>query len=149
QLWVGTYEHGLARYTNGRFRRFTQAEGAPGGMVTALLVDRAGRLWVGTNHDGLTRVGDPAGASPRFVTIGRTAGLLSQNVRCLVEDGYGRIYFGTSRGVGRFDPASGRITNFDSAYGLVPGMTAAALGDAAGALWFGTPRGVLRMVQSA
>jgi signal transduction histidine kinase/ligand-binding sensor domain-containing protein len=149
QLWVGTYEHGLARYTNGRFRMFTPADGAPGGMVTALLVDRAGRLWVGTNHDGLTRVDDPTSASPRFVTIGRAAGLLSQNVRCLVEDGYGRIYFGTSRGVGRLDPASGRITNFDSAYGLVPGMTAAALRDAGGALWFGTPRGVSRMVPHA
>jgi signal transduction histidine kinase/ligand-binding sensor domain-containing protein len=145
QLWIGTYEHGVARFANGRFRTFTAVDGAPRGMVTALLIDRAGRLWIGTNHDGLTRVDDPNAASPRFVTIGRTGGLLSQNVRCLVEDGYGRIYFGTSRGVGRLDPASGRITNFDSAYGLVPGMTAAALRDETGALWFGTPRGVSRM----
>jgi len=146
QLWVGTYESGLARYSNGRFRMFSPADGAPGGMITALLADRAGRLWIATNHDGLTRVDAPEAASPHFVTIGRTAGLLSQNVRCLVEDRYGRIYFGTSSGVGRIDPATGRITNFDSAYGLAPGMAAAALRDDAGALWFGTPRGVSRMV---
>jgi len=149
QLWIGTYESGLARSSNGRFRMFTPADGAPGGMITALLVDRAGRLWIGTNHDGLTRVDAPTAASPKFVTIGRTAGLLSQNVRSLVEDQYGRIYFGTSRGVGRLDPATGRITNFDSAFGLAPGMASAALRDDGGALWFGTPRGVSRMVPTA
>ena len=146
QLWIGTYDNGLVRYRDGRFTMFTAADGAPDGMVTALLVDHAGRLWIGSNRDGLTRVDAPMADSPVFVTIGRSAGLLSQNVRCLVEDRYGRIYFGTSRGVGRLDPATGRMMNFDSAYGLASGMAAAALRDDTGALWFGTPTGVSRMV---
>ena len=82
QLWIGTYDHGLARYRDGRFTMFTAADGAPDGMVTALLVDRSGRLWIGTNRDGLTRVDAPQADSPAFVTIGRT-GRTSQSERPL------------------------------------------------------------------
>src|ERR1039458_9045826 len=44
-LWIG-FNSGLARYRNGRFEFFTEADGLPAGDINDLYVDRSGRLWI-------------------------------------------------------------------------------------------------------
>jgi ligand-binding sensor domain-containing protein/signal transduction histidine kinase len=144
-LWIGFYDGGLARYREGRFRAYTPAEGIPPGMVTALLVDRQGRLWLSTNLAGLARMDDPAADPPKLTRYSTRNGLGSNNVRTLVEDGLGRIYAGTARGVDRLDPATGRIRRYGREDGLATDFVTASLRDSHGDLWFGTYGGAYRL----
>jgi ligand-binding sensor domain-containing protein/two-component sensor histidine kinase len=125
----------LLRRRDGKVDEFSAADGLPPGSVTAILPDRAGRLWIGTRA-GLARTDDPLAPRPRFQAYGREQGMSSVDLWCLVEDEQGRIYAGTDRGVDRFDPASGRFRHFTSLDGLPPGDVFAAGRDRKGRLWF-------------
>lgn len=47
-LWVGTMARGLFRFQDGRFARFSTADGLPDNGISSILEDGEGRLWVGT-----------------------------------------------------------------------------------------------------
>jgi ligand-binding sensor domain-containing protein len=145
-LWIGMDRGGVARVRNGRFETFGPAQGAPPGLVHDLYVDKAGRLWIGTEDSGAGRLDAPAAQSPRFVTYAAREGLSSSDVRCITEDAWGRIYLGGHKGVDRLDPATGRIRHFTTADGLLDNVVDTALRDRRGALWFGTRRGLSRLL---
>ena len=109
-LWVGfSYRRSCPLR---RVSLSPQMANIPGGAITAIHRDKAGRLWVGSSRDGLTRVEDPGAERPRFVRYGRSDGLSTNNVRCITSDASGRIYVGTVRGVDRIDPRSGLIRRY-------------------------------------
>ena len=144
-VWIGLYGGGLVRRRDGRWERYGAAEGAPQSFVHALLVARDGALWIGTGRDGLWRVLAPAAAVPVFERVRPHQPLQSDVVRALVEDGAGRIWAGTTRGIDRLDPATGRVRAFGSAQGLPNAVVACAARDRDGALWFGTLDGLVRI----
>ena len=144
-VWIGTDHAGLLRYHGGAFTRYAPGSGAPGGWVRWLFVDSAGRLWVASSTEGLVRVDDPAGASPRFRAYGRAEGLSTNNVYSVTEDAWGRIYVGVTAGVDRLDPATGRVKHFTTADGLPNGQVEVSYRDRGGRLWFGAPFGLARL----
>ena len=145
-VWIGfSGTGGLARHQDGRFVRFTTADGAPAGRITNLLLDSKGRMWAATDQSGVSRIDAPDTERPTFVGYTTAQGLSSNNARAVVEDIWGRIYVGTGRGIDRIDPASGEIRHYTSADG-VPTGTGSAVRDRHGALWFNTTGGVLRLV---
>jgi ligand-binding sensor domain-containing protein len=144
-LWVGFYQGGLARYRGGRFQMFGRQDGIPEGMVTALLVDARGSLWISTNLAGLGRIDRPSADRPAVRTYSTRDGLASNNVRALVEDRHGRVYAGTARGVDRLDPATGRVRHYAAQDGLVGDFVTGAFADSSGDLWFATFSGVFRL----
>jgi ligand-binding sensor domain-containing protein/DNA-binding CsgD family transcriptional regulator len=87
-IWVATTS-GVARFDG---TRFTPA--GPGHAARALLVDRAGDVWVGTQGHGLERL--RAGA---WTSLGRAEGLPSLTVRTLLEDRAGSLWIGTEAGL--------------------------------------------------
>ena len=76
---------------------FTQSDGIPAGLVRALYLDHAGRLWVATGQRGVARLDDPQAEHPHFVVYTTADGLASNGVSCITEDNLGRMYFGTAR----------------------------------------------------
>jgi signal transduction histidine kinase/ligand-binding sensor domain-containing protein/DNA-binding response OmpR family regulator len=48
-LWIGTYGEGLAVYQNGHASFYKTEQGLPGNVVSALVEDKNGDLWIGTN----------------------------------------------------------------------------------------------------
>ena len=144
-LWLGLYEGGLARLAAGVFQRFEPGRGLPDGLVNALLFDRRGRLWVAA-RGGLARLDAPAEATPQVATYATTRGLSSDDVTCVVDDGLGRIYAGTRRGVDRIDPDTGHVHHFTTADGLANNNVSVAFRDRNGGLWFGTHQGVSHLV---
>ncbi|HWS26822.1 MAG TPA: two-component regulator propeller domain-containing protein, partial [Xanthomonadales bacterium] len=151
-LWIGT-PNGLVRYDGYRFRRFARDPRDPdslgGVFIRALLVSRDGRLWVGTDADGVS-VYDPD--TETFVRHAhhpeRSDSLSHDQVRALAEDAQGRIWAGTRAGLDRIDPASGRVSRQDRGSDADAPDTDqrvfALIFDRAGDLWIGGWNGLTR-----
>lgn len=150
QIWAGFYDGGLARYRNGRWDYFGAEAGGPAGFVNALLVDREGRLWVGS-ADWLRRVDQPGSDKPVFLRYGREHGLPTQYITALVEDHLGRIYLGMHSRVARLEaadrPEAGplRLKHYTTAEGVPLGVVSTMICDRQGAIWVGGGHGVARL----
>jgi ligand-binding sensor domain-containing protein/signal transduction histidine kinase len=150
QIWAGFYAGGLARHRNGRWDYFGAEQGGPAGFVDALLVDRRGRLWVGSG-DGLRRVDQPGSEKPGFLRYGREHGLPTQYVTALAEDHLGRIYVGMHSRVARLEaddpPQAGplRLRHYTTAEGLPFGNIRTMICDRQGAIWTAGENGVARL----
>lgn len=84
----------------------TVDHGLPQGLVWSILQDRKGQMWFATK-DGLDRYNGHDHDVFRHDEADTTS-LSESHVRGLLEDRYGRIWVGTdSRGVNRYDPATG------------------------------------------
>ena len=88
-LWIGTYA-GLYRYNGREFRWVDNFESVRN--VNCLYVDEEGRLWIGTNDNGLTIV-----IREKVVNVlDQASGLPSNSVRCVIRASDGYYYIGTT-----------------------------------------------------
>ena len=88
-LWIGTYA-GLYRYNGREFRWVDNYESVKN--VNCLYVDEEGRMWIGTNDNGLSIV-----IREKVVNVlDQSSGLPSNSVRCIVRATDGYYYIGTT-----------------------------------------------------
>src|SRR5439155_7748458 len=100
-LLAGQAQAGPVEAANGRFIRLTSQQGLANDNVNAVLRDRVGFLWVGTD-DGLSRYdGDVFTTFEKDDTRPNT--LPDDYVAALSEDHAGRLLVGTEHGLCRFD----------------------------------------------
>lgn len=151
-VWFGT-EKGLTRYDGLHFETFRPVPGDPSTLssevVTSLLVDSAGTLWVGTWGGGLDRLDQ---ATDTFTHVrqrpGDPAALRDDRVLTLFEDRAGTLWVGTASGLDRVDRATLRVTHHEPA--ATPGADAplavwAVCEDLFENLWVGTGTGLFRL----
>lgn len=154
-LWLGT-SAGLLRYDGYRFRPHDGrgADGKPligASFIRALLVGRDGRLWIGTESDGLASF-DPATEQMRVFRSSSSDpdAVAAGTIRTLAQDRDGALWVGTiGHGLDRLDPASGKFQHHRA--GAEPGTllddrVQSLLVDARGTLWVGTWKGLQRRV---
>jgi diguanylate cyclase (GGDEF)-like protein len=149
-LWVGT-RSGVRRLdtTSWNVTRPAQDEpgrvGLPRGYIASMLIDRSGRLWVGSFGNGV-RVLEPAtaGAPPRVHRITQADGLPHNGVNAIVADAEGQVWASTDGGIARIDEKSLDVRSFGSTEGVgVPSYwTGAGGATAGGALLFGGAGGL-------
>ena len=103
-LWVGTFG-GLNRFdpVSETSRRFVHRPHEPDSLandiVRALLLDRSGSVWVGTQGGGLDLLDQITGSCLHHRHDPRDVDSLSHDdVRALIEDDRGRIWIGTAGG---------------------------------------------------
>ena len=148
-LWIATGD-GLVRY-DGHFFRPQERESADPttrnlGWIRAMLAARDGRLWIGTESQGLA-VLDPTDGR---ITLPLAMGVASKApmIQSLAEDPSGAIWVASmGDGLVRFDPASGRDTSYRHsglAGSLPDDRVEAPLVDRAGVLWVGSWQGLSR-----
>jgi ligand-binding sensor domain-containing protein len=127
-IWIGQYLGGLIRYHKGNFQSFTEEDGLPPGYIREVYADSTGRLWIASSTSGLARIDEPNAERPTMVNLSTAEGLSSNQITCITEDKFGRIYLGTGRGVDRLDTQTGRIKLFTSADGLPENLAPSASG---------------------
>ena len=143
EIYVGANDFalgGVSRY-DGRWHPLPDFNGSRPNTVQALLVDSAGRLWIGTDS-GVSRC---MGSTCNTYTT--DDGLGSNNVVALAEGIDGDIWLatwsyvspqGTRGGVSRYDSATGAWHWYTPADGLPVWDVAAVTVDDLGRVWFGT-----------
>jgi ligand-binding sensor domain-containing protein/signal transduction histidine kinase len=142
-IWVGMFTGGMLRFRNDRFEKI---RGIPEGTVRDMRIDHAGRLWIATENGGAARIDDPAAETPSVRVYTTQHGLSTNQIFSITEDRFGRIYLGTSRGICRLEPESGRVKRFTTADGLPNNSINVAFADRSGTLWFGTLQGIAQLV---
>ncbi len=129
----------MAGLSNGEVSRFDGAVWAPcdscGKGVVDILADRAGRVWFGSEVNGLTRYDGETWT--RF-----DPNEYPRKVADAVEDASGVLWFAAENGIWSWDGVSWR--NYTTADGLPSEQVTSAMMDGNGGLWFGTVEGAVR-----
>lgn len=111
QLWVGTRSRKdqQALHSADGFSEISSA-GTVTGTVVALRPGRADDMWVGTDGRGVFYF--PASRKSVNLTFdGTEGGLRSDHIFSIFVDREDVVWFGTDRGVSRYDPNSPRVEN--------------------------------------
>lgn len=113
-VWVGAVDQGLWRIRQGKFTRYSMADGLLSDSVNAIVDDGKGSLWLSSNK-GVTRVLlrdldelDRMRKRLRTETFSISDGMASSETNSaapgMVQDGTGRIWVSTIAGVAVLDP---------------------------------------------
>ncbi|WP_407427885.1 HD domain-containing phosphohydrolase [Treponema sp.] len=121
-LWIGTYA-GLYRYNGSEFKWMNEYEKVR--SVNCLYADEEGRLWIGTNDNGLSIC-----INEKIVnTLDSDEGLISNSVRAIVKGSDGYYYIGTSTGILVLELNSGlRVCNIIKDPGYIVSLSADSTG---------------------
>ncbi|MYN45634.1 diguanylate cyclase [Pseudoduganella sp. FT93W] len=122
-VWIGS-RNGLNRLDlhNGKITRSlpdkNNGKALAAGLVSSIMRDRKGRLWVATLGGGIHVLRKEQPGLLHFDRIGREQGLPSMNVDALLLDGSGKIWATTADGIVALDPDSLAMRIFHQADGL-------------------------------
>ena len=140
RLWVGTWGTGLFTEHEGRFQSVPGFEGR-NLTLAALLEGRHGELWIGTG-DGLLRY-----ENGKTVSFGHKQGLKVPDVRAIMEDNRGAIWFGMfGGGLGCLKDDAVKL--YGESDGLASDFVVCLAPDEGGGLWVGTLGGGLNRLKN-
>jgi len=127
------------------FDHLSVEDGLAGGAVQAIVEDRQGFMWFGTQqglnrYDGYSFKNYDRGAAPD--------GLSNTDIRALIEDSTGTIWIGTvGGGLNQLDPVTGALTQYRPSGGdphrAHADSISALAGDDRGGLWLTTRGGLI------
>jgi ligand-binding sensor domain-containing protein/signal transduction histidine kinase len=135
-LWFGT--------KGGVYRKDVMGAAIEGPLleidVHSVLEDWSGNMWFATGSHGAIRYDYQSKHSQEFTA--EKNGLGSNKIMSMLEDSHGVLWFGTSRGISRYDRQG--FKHFPKVKDATLGSVRAILEDSDGNLWFGTQNGVCR-----
>ena len=153
-LWMGTDGGGASRYDRDVLTTFTEEDGLADNVVLCIFQDRDGVLWMGTDGGGVSTYGrngrrtGERSAEGTFTTFTKNDGLAGNQVRSILQDREGQLWFATDgSGVSRYnrderrsgEPSrGGTFTTFTEKHGLASNHVSSVYQDRDGAIWFGT-----------
>lgn len=128
-----------AQESNLHFINFSSKDGLPSSTVNAILKDRWGYMWFGTD-DGLSRYD-----GSRFIAYNHngadTSTLSSNNIMALYEDAQGNLWVGTDKGLSLYDRVHDAFRNTNATQGC---SVRTICGDQNGNLWIGSYSGLYK-----
>lgn len=150
-LWVGTYDKGLIKLDLTTMKSTFYSDILKNTAVYALMEDRAGNIWIGTNGGGVT-VLNPASGKAKTYTYTKYGESISNNfVRSLSQDNAGNIWIGTySGGINVLNLKTDKFTYYNTLNSnLQSDVIFSIYGDSKNNLWVGTMGGGLHLFNSA
>jgi ligand-binding sensor domain-containing protein/signal transduction histidine kinase len=142
RLWLATWYSGVHCFDpdTGQFTVYRSSD-SPRSLsndaVAAILVDRSGMVWAGTEN-GLNQL-DPA--SGTFKTYNTRDGLPNNNVNGILEDEAGNLWITTNNGLSNFDRHLNLFQNYYRSDGVLGDFTSAWRGPN-GEMFFGSYTGL-------
>jgi len=137
-LWVGT-SSGLARFDGLKFTVMSPPDWKSNTpiCITALCEDSRGRLWIGTQDNGLL-------CYEGGVVLSRSGldGLRTQTINSIAEDTTGALWLGTPSGLDRLDGSA--LTHFTAKEGLPNDFVSNVHVARSGTVWITTRGGMCR-----
>ena len=129
------------------FERLSIEDGLSQSVVTSILQDKAGFIWIGT-MDGLNRFDGYEFLI--FRNDPEDTGSLTDNfIITLFSDSRGHLWIGTGKGLNRYNPRTGRFDRYlsdpNDPSSLSDNMIQAICEDRDGHLWIGTRSGLNRL----
>jgi ligand-binding sensor domain-containing protein/signal transduction histidine kinase len=160
-MWVSLPLNGLRRlWPDGRIERYTTLgfpakpsnESSDEGIVSAMLEDHEGRLWLGTTRGLALLVRRPDSDRPQAVRVYTTKdGLHDNTVAGLLESAERKLWVGTETGLSEFCPASTcgreRLRSYTVALPPTRSGVWTLTEDRDGNVWMGYDVGAFRMAQ--
>ncbi len=135
-LWIAA-ENSLYRMEKGRPQLKTHMP--ENGRLTAMLMDRNGQLWLGTENLGLFRLTDRYGLERMQADLELPGGRITE----ILEDTEGSIWVGTNGGLFRLRETL--FSNHGKQDGLSADYIRTVMEDRQGRLWIGSSGGLDRM----
>jgi signal transduction histidine kinase len=155
-LWIGG-DGEVFRVRSDAVSRFGEAEHVPRGLVRDVVAEPDGTAWVGTYGGGVGRL-----RGGRVVRLAGEQGLPDNSVSRILDDGRGRLWISTNRGIAAIEKRALEAVADGRARALAPvvlGMergvaeanfgSPAGFADARGRLWFGTIAGAVSIDAAA
>jgi len=153
-IWIGT-ANGLMRFDGYQFRRYAydpaDAHSIGGNFIRVLLLASDGKLWIGTDADGISVLDPKTGYFNHFVNDpAKPDSLQPGSIRSLAEGPDKEIWVGsTGGGLSRFQSSTKTFQHFDkkNGDGSAPDddRISALHVDPQGDLWVGTWNGLGRL----
>ncbi|TAN04482.1 MAG: hybrid sensor histidine kinase/response regulator [Rhodanobacteraceae bacterium] len=153
-IWIGTHA-GLVRYDSRTFKVFRYVPDEPASLpandVSALLVDRSGRLWVGGEGTGLNLYRPASGGFRHWMHAAAQPDSLGANdVMAIAQDKSGAIWVGVfAGGLNRLDQDGKGFAHWhhvaDDPASLASNSVISLAAASDGGLWIGTDAGLDRM----
>lgn len=134
-VWIGYSVAGLTRLTDEGLQHFGPESGWEPSRVRSILVDKNGDVWVGSAINGLWRYRNGWFEPVEFK-------LLSPKLAAMELDSHGRLWIGSSNGVGRLE--NGEWTIWTKEDGIRGSSTYAIHEDVRGSIWLARKRGGLQ-----
>ena len=152
-VWVGT-RNGLVRLQESASGEVSTPEFVrdfPSVEISAIMEDKARRIWVGTQQDGVFVIDNNATPDGRVGAIQhftKADGLADEVITALVADSISGVWIGTaSQGVQKWNGSFS--THLTAKNGLTSDAVACLLINRLGVLWIGTSNGLVRFTGGA
>ena len=145
-FWVATND-GLNRFdpATGRFAVYKLDPQRRIIHYLALVEDRQGVLWLGTESSGLQRFDPATGQFTEYEhDMDRPLTLSDTRVNSVHFDRSGTVWVGTQNGLDKFDSKTGTFTVYTRRDGLPGNAVGCVLEDEHGKLWMSTNNGIAR-----
>jgi len=136
RLWIGAVD-GLYRLENGRAYRTSMEQGLSGNIVHAILRDREGSIWLGTEAPGVDQI-----RFSRFAVLSTRQGMSHSTTTSVFEDDTGALWIGSARGINCY--SNGVVSHWSERDGLPDNLVFTSCADGNGNLWLGTFHGLCR-----
>lgn len=121
-IWFASMGSGVMKYdpNDGSFKRYNYEEGKKNGLssnsISSVMQDSNGRIWISTDRGGICRYNPQ---TDNFTTFSIKDGLPDDVVYKLLEDGRGNLWFGTNKGLVRFNPDTKYVRVYTTKDGLL------------------------------
>lgn len=158
-IWFGTAGGGgLCKYDGKNFTQFGPNQGLSINNVMSIEEDKSGNLWFSGYLGGVTKYDPSAGVvggqnppyEARFTHFTVKEGLPHNDVRIILEDKIGNLWFSTiGGGVSKYEPPmpgrTASFTHYTENEGLSNNVVGSMMEDRSGNLWFGTNSGLNKL----
>jgi ligand-binding sensor domain-containing protein len=106
-----------------------------GTYIKSLYQDQKGNMWMGTFFNAIYKFNGKS-----LLNLQNKEGVVGNNIRDIVEDGAGNIWFASNDGLLQYDGS--KFTNFTVKEGLVCAEVTCLVIDKSGVMWIGTEDGL-------